>query len=102
MKFNSVLFDEYKRLGSKLESDKYILQLINKKKELYDRIQLLDNYSSEFKEVKSLYDEVTASLINHEEYARFKMVERELNLFIMYCNKELDKLFDLDKSGCSK
>lgn len=100
--FNSSLFTEYKVLKKHLENDSQILKLVKKRNELLKNISEVDHYSSKYNELKKEYDEVSKQLSSNKSYNEFKVLERELNLFVMYCNKELEKLFDLEGKGCHK
>lgn len=104
MKYNlqSELFFEYKELKNILTNDKNIIELVSKRNKLNEKLRNLDVYTTEYANIKVEYDEVSHKLNDDENYNRFKVLERELNLFVMYCNKELSKLFDLDEKGCSK
>lgn len=102
MELNSKLFDEYKALKEELLNDENIIATVAKKSELHQQLSNADKYTKKYDELKVEYDNVSNLLAENESYARFKVLERELNMFIMYCNKELEKLFDLNKKGCEK
>ncbi len=88
---------EYKTLEKCLLENNEISSLVKEKEELRKSMLNLDEMSDDFKKVKDLYDIVSDKLYSNEEYVRFKYLEREINLFVMHCNKEIKKLFDLNK-----
>lgn len=102
MDFDNELFDEYKRLKEILLKDQDILSLIEERNILNEQLRSLDQYTNEYKELKIKYDHVTKSLLSNETYTLFKELEREVNLFVMYCNTKLKELFGLDEKGCAK
>lgn len=102
MNFDSELFEEYNSLKKALLQDQEILQLIETHNALNAKLRDLDPYCDAFKNVKLEYDKVSSELLSNEMYVAFKELEREINLFVMYCNLELKKLFDLDEKGCAK
>ncbi|MFV0425285.1 MAG: hypothetical protein ACK5K7_07010 [Bacilli bacterium] len=101
-RFESSLFDEYKTLKNSLLQNREVLELVKKRNDLHSKLCEIDQYSSKYKEVKEVYDDVSKKLSESSDYSRFKYLERELNLFVLYCNQELEKLFDLSKKGCKK
>lgn len=101
MSFESEVFVEYKKLREKLQEDKELLVEIDKRNMLNNQLRNLDVYSTEYNLKKNEYDEISNKLQSNVEYREFKVLEREINLFIMYCNKELEKLFDLEGRVCS-
>lgn len=101
-KFESVIFEEYRSLRDELSNDKNIVELISKRNSLNEELRNMDCYLDKYKQLKESYD-ITSNMLNDNiKYKRFKILERELNLFVMHCNKELSKLFDLDKKECQK
>ncbi len=102
IQFNSSLFEDYQVLKKRLESNDKILVLVDERNQYLQKLQEVDQYSSEFLELKEKYDEVALKLSENDDYRNFKVIEREFNLFVMYCNKELEKLFDLEEKGCKR
>ncbi len=100
MKFDSPIFEEYKTLKNKLLNDQEILALIKKRNELNNELRDVDQYTSKYKTLFAEYNEVSSKLLSNETYYEFKTLEREINLFVMYCNKELESLFELNEKGC--
>ncbi len=102
MMFNSKVFDEYNQLKLKLLADREVLALVNLKNELLADLNSADEYSQNFQVLKDKYDEVSSQLASSSDYMKFKELERNINLFIMHCNKEIAKLFDLSPKECCK
>ncbi len=98
--FESDVFVEYRKLRESLNKNSEVLTLVEKRNELINTLRELDQYTSKYSEVKDEYEEVAYKLQANEEYKLFKELEREINLFVMHCNSELKKLFDLDEKGC--
>ncbi len=100
MMFDSMLISEYQELKDLLKNDTEIINLVNKKNGLLKRLGVIDRYSNEYQEVYIEYVSVSNKLLSDDRYSRFKEIERELNLFLMICNKKLKNLFDLSEKGC--
>ncbi len=88
---------EYKQLEKKLEQNKDVEKLFNDKEKLRQKMIKLDERSTEYIELRKLYEDLSEKLYSNKDYVRFKILEREINMFVMYCNKEISKLFDLNK-----
>lgn len=97
----SKLLDEYKKLKKDLETNIEVTTLVKQKNGLLNKLRELDQYSSKYNSLKNEYDLVSEKLFEFDDYARFKLIEREVNLFIMYCNSKLEELFGLNEKRCS-
>ncbi len=100
MMLKSSLIEEYNLLKSELEANSQVLELVQLKNELLSKLNSLDKYSSNYQKVYQEYCQVSEELLSIEAYSRFKVLERELNMFLLECNKKLSRLFDLNKKGC--
>ncbi|MFV0498698.1 MAG: hypothetical protein ACK5NF_01490 [Bacilli bacterium] len=102
IEFDSELFDKFKQLRAFLLNDKDLIKKIELRNILLKDVNELDKYSYEYEQKKKEYDSISYAISQNYNYCRFKELERELGLFVIYCNRELEKLFGLNEKGCSK
>ncbi len=100
MILKSSLIDEYSKLKTNLQNNQEVIDLVRNKNDLLSKLNSMDKYSSNYEKVFSEYKKISELLLSIDDYSRFKVLERELNLFVVQCNKKLSCLFDLNKKGC--
>ncbi len=89
--------NEYKDLKRKLLNSQEIKELVSKKQDMVQQLRNQSEESTIYLELKKEYELICDKLHSNEDYVKFKRLERDINLFIMDCNKKISTMFDLKK-----